>query len=328
MKRFLTGILVATLTVAGSAGAQVTTEHPASVLLYPKIVADTSGDSIVQIASLAQNRVYAFCTYVDGTSWQATSFDLTLDAHQPLQWTAARGRAATSAGDPNDVPAAPANFRGELLCVQVDGAGAPFGGNQLVGEATIAALASGDVDGYAAIGLNGGALNDGDDVLCVGGESSDACILGAEYDPCPAAWIVSHPSEGAADSQLGANGSLATRLTIAPCSQNVRDRQPATVDVLFLVTNEFEERFTGGVSVTCWRDLSLAEVGNNLFQRGTLGSDAVQTRLSPGDTSGAFVLVAEVERLNSGLVVARSADNAHSVGAAGGDLIVLPMGMP
>lgn len=328
------------LAVAGGAVAQVSTEQGASILIYPKVVADSSADTVVQLVNLSPSRVFAVCYYIDGTTWQAASFGVALEPQQPISWVAARGRSAEGENG-NDIPAAPADFRGELLCVQTDQSGAALSGNQFAGHATIADLASGDVAAYAAVGLNGLGLNDGDDQLCIGGEPSDACLFGAEYDPCPAEWIVNHAAEGAPDGELGNPARLRTRLSVVPCSLNVRDAEPAFVGLQFLVTNEFEQPFSGTVRVTCWADLSLADIDGDLFDRGNLGSDVVQTRIRPAASSGrrtslasagnAFVLVAELERAagDGGAVVSRSAITPHRQGqAAGTDLIVLPAERP
>jgi hypothetical protein len=322
-------VIAATALVAlcAHAGAQPNSNRGASVVLYPLVASDAATDTVLQLASLAPGRVYVRCHYIDGASWQAASFDLELaNPMQPIHWVAAHGRSAGS-GDVNDVPAAPADFRGALLCVQVDGTGAPLSGNRLVGQATRVDLDSGDVAGYAAIGLIGSDTNDGDPTLCIGGEPSDVCPIGREYDPCPAEWVLNHPAEGAADPQLGPASSLNTRLSVMPCSHNLRDNEPATVDVALAVTNEFEERFSGSVSVTCWADLPLADIAEGLFERARLGSDAAQTRLAPAGESGGFVLVSVTERRAgaAGPVLSRAASDAHHRGAGlATDLVVLP----
>ena len=313
--------------LAGGAAAQTTGERGASILIYPKIVTDGSADTLVQLVNLTGSRVSAFCSYVDGLDgWAVASFALTLEPRQPLSWTAARGRDASGGGE-NAVPAAPADLRGELVCVETDTAGAPASDNRLAGHATGIAHADGDAASYAAVGLRGSGFNDGDETLCIGGTPSDACIL-AEYDACPGEWIIAHASEGAGQPQ--GDATLTTRFAIAPCSQNVRDAEPTTVDIDLEVTNAFAERFTGSASVRCWADLSLAEIGDGLFARGTLGSDAIQTRLRPAAGSGGFVLSAEVESRDGagGPVRSRSGAPAHQRGAAQPDLIVLPMGRP
>jgi hypothetical protein len=324
---FLAGALLA----ARPAAAQVTTDRGASILVYPKIVADGSADTAVQLVNLSDNRIDASCAYLSGAAgnWQALTFAIALSPSRPLHWAAASGHTAGAGEDPNDIPAAPAAFRGSLLCVQVDGTGAPFSGNELAGQALLTDLASGDVSGYPAAGLGGSGLNDGDEFLCIGGEGSDNCPLGAEYDSCPAEWIVSLPAEGAVDAQLGASSQLSTHLTVVPCSQNLRDTMPGSVDIGITVFNELGQQFTGEVSVTCWADLSLADVGAGVFTRATLGTDYAEARLAPMAGSGGFFLLAQTTRTSSGAEPVAAADAVvpqHRGSAAASDLIVLPMG--
>lgn len=322
--------LLVALLVAAAAGAQSTGERGASLLFFPKVVVDGSADTLVQIANLSESRVDAFCTYVDGADgWQSTAFSLELVAEQPLAWSAARGLAADGAAV-NAVPALPADFRGELLCVEVDVSGAPSTGDRLVGRATVTTLADGDAFAYAAVGLESAGFNDGDDVLCLGGEASDACFIGAEYSGCPAAWILSHPSAGAPDAQLGGTATQDTRLVFVPCSQNVRDGEPSRVQVALQVTNELGQSFSATTDVTCWTEQSLADI-SSVFTVDMLGSPTAQTRLQPLGASGGFLVLAEIERRASagGPVLSRAALLPHQDGvAAAADLIVLPMGRP
>lgn len=320
----LPAVCLVLVALAVPAAGQTSSERGASVLIFPKVVSDASADTLVQIANLSESRVEVFCTYVDGAGdWQASGFGLTLLAEQPLHWPASRGRV----GD--GVPPAPADFRGELLCVEVDPSGAPAGGNRLVGHAAVVDLAGGDVAAAPAVGLHGLGLYDGDDVLCIGAPA-DVCLFGTEYDACPAAWTLAHPAAGAADRQLGAGSRLDTRVTIVPCSQNVRDGEPGSVVVQMQVTNELAQRFSTSASVSCWADLSLAEV-SPVFDVATLGGEAVSTRFAPSPGSGGFALRAEVERRAdaAGPVVSRSALAPQQEGAvASPDTIVLPMGRP
>ncbi len=317
--------------LATVASAQTTGEHGASLLIFPKVVADASGDTIVQVANLLETRVDVFCAYVAGDeTWASTtSFTVSLIAEQPLHWVASRGRAASGEADPNAIPAAPADFRGELLCVEVDGTGAPSGGNRLVGRATVTTLADGDAFAYAAIGLPSLGFNDGDDVLCIGGEPSDDCFIGAEYSSCPAAWLLNHPSDGAPDEQLGEGATQDTRLIFVPCSQNVRDGIAGSVSVRLTVTNEFAQTFSASADVTCWADLTLADISESLTFA-TLGTVTAQTRLEPDNGSGGFVLLAESERrAASGGVLTRDALVPQQEGVAeSSDAIILPMGRP
>lgn len=311
------------------AAAQVTTDRGASIVVFPKVVADAATDTVIQLANLSDNRVDVYCAYLDGSgTWQTLDFRLGLGPHRPLHWSAAAGRSETVGDEPVDIPAAPAGFRGELLCVQTDVSGSPFNGDQLAGQATLADLDSGDAAAYRGIGLRGGEFfNDNDQFLCLGGEPSENCLIGAEYDACPAEWLLSLPAEGATDAQLGVGSRLSTTFAVAPCSQNLRDATPGSVDIDLTVFNELGQRFTGQVSVTCWADLSLAELGGQIFTRAMLGSDAAEARLAPSSGSGGFVLIAQTTRSSGDatLVASSVALNAHHRGATGAsDVIVLP----
>ncbi len=320
--------LACTLAGAVATRADTTSERGASILIFPKVVADASSDTLIQLANIAEGRIDAFCAYVDGrVGWQSSGFTLRLNAEQPALWSAAAGRPAGDAGAA--IPAAPEDFRGELLCVEVDPTGTPTSLNRLVGRATLLP-ADGAVAAYAAIGVSGSGFNDGDDVLCLGDAQSDTCFLG-EYAACPATWTLSHRAEGAADEQLGTGSAVATRITVVPCSQNVRDGDPATVQVRFDVTTELEQRFSTTTLVTCWADLALADLGDGLFDRAMLGTDVLQTQLSPVDGSGGFVVIGEVERraTATGPLASRALPPLHHQGeAVAGDVITLPMGRP
>jgi hypothetical protein len=325
-------VLIGALALAATADAQTTTERAASILIFPKIVADSSADTIIQLSNVGAGRANASCSYIDGLQgWQATSFALELQAGQELLWTASRGREASQDGVIAAVPAAPDGLRGELLCVVVDAGGAPTGDDRLAGHATVVSLAGGDAAGYAALGLRGAGFNDNDEVLCIGGEPSDMCFIGAEYDACPAEWIVSHPADGAPDEQLGAGSAQTTTLTIAPCSQNVRDATPAALTVELDVVNAFEQHFSASADVTCWAELALADVGSGALSADTLGSDYATTTLRSAAGQGGFVVVAEVARHASsgGPILSRAALNPHRSGAADGDdVIIVPTVRP
>jgi hypothetical protein len=189
-----------------SSSAQVTREEGASILVFPFVVADGERDTLIQVTSGSFLRRSARCFYAgeSASGCQREEFRLTLLQRQPTHWVASSGRSTTAppggptcdrntgffdcgaAGfGPGVVPPAPDDFRGHLVCVQVDHSGAPVGGNALRGTATIRDLASGAATRYNAVGLRGRDANDGDDVLCLGGGPSDRCPTGAEYDPCP-----------------------------------------------------------------------------------------------------------------------------------------------
>lgn len=308
------------LLLAGPAAAQPSTDRGGSIVVFPKVIADGSSDTVLQLTNVSNNVVAASCAYVDGArpAWDPTRFGVMIGARWTVTWTAARGRNTTM--PPLDVPPAAAGFRGELLCVQVDAGGAPLGGNSLAGQATVHDLATGDVAGYRAVGLRGSGFNDGDDALCIGDGPPDRCLIG-EYDACPGEWILSVPAEGA-----GAPGApFATDLTVVPCSQDLAAGQPGTVAIAIAVFNELGQQFRTATEVTCWGDLALADLEGGAFSRGTLGSDFAEARLTPASDAGGFLLVAETGRLDGDRRRAAAAIVPQYRGAAAGaDLIVFP----
>jgi hypothetical protein len=97
------------------------------------------------------------------------------------------------------------------------------------------------------------------------------------------------------------------------------------VTIQFAITNEFEQPFSASTSVTCWAELGLEEI-NQVFSRGFVGSDFLQTRLRPstGTNSGFMVVAEEVHTTGSGQE-AEAAMNLHVEGERPGpDQIVIP----
>ncbi len=99
--------LAASWLLAASAGAVVTTERTASILIFPKILSNGTYDTIVQMTNRSNNVVYAHCFYVDASltdpsqpesplntrQWQEVDFDIVLTKQQPTHWVVSLGRA-------------------------------------------------------------------------------------------------------------------------------------------------------------------------------------------------------------------------------------------
>ncbi len=345
--------------MASGVAAQTTTERGASVLVFPRLVFDGGWDTVIQIANISNSEAYAYCVYVNG---QLTfpgeppgplnpplcteiDFAIALSDSQPTHWTVSRGRPVDEtdvrcspekldcdgAGiDPGEIPPAPSSFRGELLCVEVDQAGFPLSGNRLIGQATLTHVSGADVVKYNAIGLRGSGLNDGDDVLCLGGDPSGACPIGAEYDGCPARWILNHPAEDSEDPLLGSGSLVSTRVTVVPCSQDLAFAQPGQTTLLMSVINEFEQAFSASMSVTCWADLPLSGVDAS-FGREVLGSDYAQTSMRAANSAAGFLVTAQVSRASGGtdpLSTSTAANLHHEDVRIQPDLIYLPPSRP
>jgi hypothetical protein len=354
---------------AGAARADTTTDRSASILVFPKVIADGTRDTIIQISNTSNSVVHAHCFYVNAEPadpfsppdpisnpplWQELDFDIWLTKQQPTHWVVSEGRLVDpsdpscnrenlycngSGIDPGRVPPVVHPFTGELKCIEVDASGAPLSGNHLKGEATQVRLdvcnpntalcevsgfkcdpANGnddcrleeddanpagqvfprqifipdliyDVSKYSAIGLLGNEFNNGDGVLCLGGQPDDGdCPTGGEYNACPDVWILNHFGQGVENPVAGSDSSVDTRVTIVPCTENFETQEPTEVTINLLTWNEFEQAFSSSVQVTCWADLALDEI-NPAFASG-VRTTYQQTRLrSSGLTTSGFMVV-------------------------------------
>src|SRR6185436_4017648 len=110
--RYLRLVLAITVACAVSAKADTTTERSSSILIFPKVVYDSSRDTIIQISNTSNSMVHAHCFYVDATplcigsgdclagtcsglckpQWQEVDFDIWLTKQQPTHWVAGLGR--------------------------------------------------------------------------------------------------------------------------------------------------------------------------------------------------------------------------------------------
>jgi hypothetical protein len=253
-----------------------------------------------------------------------------------------------------------------LKCIEVDMSGAPVSGNHLKGEATIITknncvntspreappdfecLLTGvdcvptdpvpckddryDIAKHNAIGFHGNENNQGDNVLCLGGEPDDVCEFGAEYDACPQFWIANHYSWGAPQNvvDFDDDSGVFTSWTIVPCTQNFETQVPSSVTIFIETWNEFEQAFSSFVNVTCWGEIPLEAINEVTFDYGVLGSVFAQSRLRPSAaTASGFVMVgteAHVDfKPDPGYIAATADVNYHIEGARPGpDLITIP----
>jgi hypothetical protein len=275
IRRVRTGLIAGTLALAmvamaGAARADVTTEPPSSILILPKIVADGTRDTLIEITNTSNSLVFAHCFYVNGAPvdptrppgptnpplWQEVDFFLFLTRQQPTQWLVSEGRdvnpmdAPTTPGygiDPGLIPPAVPGFQGELLCVQVDQSGSPVGGNALIGAATLVGP-EGDSSKHNAIGILGIEV-DGDNVLN---------LDGVEYNSCPDQLVFTHFAEGVEDPFLGDGSVVTGRLALVPCTHDLENGIPSQVSVSVLSFDEFEDRLSGNINFICRFDEDLS----------------------------------------------------------------------
>jgi hypothetical protein len=165
--------------------------------VFPKIIANSTRDTVIQITNTSNQLVRAHCFYVNAALtdptlpqgplnpplWLEVDFDIQLTRQQPTYWVVSEGRLVNpldptcgpeevncpNAGfDPGRIPPVVPDFVGELKCIEVDESNRPLSGNHLKGEATIVDPAVFDTSKYNAIAVLGNE-NNGDDVLVLGG---------------------------------------------------------------------------------------------------------------------------------------------------------------
>ena len=348
------------LVVSGAAAQDVdrndiSTERSSSILVFPKVIADGTRDTVIQITNTSNSVVYAHCFYVNGAPtdpesgdftplWTEIDFDITLTKQQPTYWDVARGRLQNDITgvseppctrtnnecwntgiDPGRVPPTLQDFTGELKCIEVDGSGAPLPGNHLKGEATLYAAepcdipvgdtegtcrshptttctenrecpgTTGDVAKYNAIGFWGFNENDRDTVLCLGGDVSDACPMGREYNACPQTWILNHLAENEEDPLMGEDSEVHTSITVVPCTENFETQDATSVTIQFDVFNEFEFRLSASTTITCWAEVRLIDISSNVFSAASSTSTPyMQTFMRPSNgTASRFLVVSD-----------------------------------
>jgi hypothetical protein len=95
---WLIGALGACMLTAGLARADVTTERPGSILIFPKVVNAGTRDTVIQITNTGNNLEQLRCFYITSDSdsrsplCRITDFFLTLTKQQPTHWRAGIGR--------------------------------------------------------------------------------------------------------------------------------------------------------------------------------------------------------------------------------------------
>jgi len=272
---------------------------------------------------------------------------------------ALQGQPATNF-DSKIPPAPESPFVGELKCVQVDVAsGQPTQGTDpendfagdLTGQATLVAIGAAgdrlpsaggiaadnlppiDAASYNAIGFPAvPGANDGDDTL----------VLGQEYEGCPNLLTLDHFFDGAIDPATG--DEIFTGVVFAPCSENflLQSGGRNSTVLQFLVFNEFEQRLSTSLSVSCFGAFLLSAIDTNtplgvlplpslrsIFSTGVQGTLTGETRIRPVDgvdsSRGDGMLAVAVEVHFGALSTGSAAMNVHTSGQrARPDVMVMP----
>jgi hypothetical protein len=331
------GVLFAVLAVyIGQARADVTSDTPGSIVIYPKVIADGTRDTLIQLTNTSNMGTSVHCFYLDGTSippCRNDDFFVDLTPQQPIFWRASTGRRPDDGTPGLFLGLVPRriNFQGELKCVQVDSSGVPIGGNAFKGEALLETLKTGQVSEYNAIAIqninnpglltclagarNGLTCTSGQDCCDASGANCGTCAIqlrldgpgaGATsmYNACPRELLVTHYAQGANDLFTGA--TVNSEITLVPCTEDLEANSPIVPQsppVIGNVTpfNEME-LLTGSrqVAVSCWANLSLGDVafgGDGLLGSGHGG-------IYDSNIDGTFVMtrIRTSSAANSGLL--------------------------
>ncbi len=137
-------IAVALLMTAGPARADVASDAAAAILVFPKLVVDTSSppvtprgriDTLVRISNTSTQPVSMRCFYVDATpqcsngsgsclsnpvsctglcqsQWQETDFVVNITAQQPIAWLVSQGEIECTPTSPPNIPCFPLTSSG------------------------------------------------------------------------------------------------------------------------------------------------------------------------------------------------------------------------
>lgn len=305
------GVLLAVLVVyGGHARADVTTDQSGSVVVFPKVIADGTRDTIIQIANKGNLGTSAHCIYVNnvgtcsitgelcyvdldcpvqmsGTNACAhvcteNDFDIDLTGQQPTLWDVGLGRRIDPTDgfpgiDPGLVIQPPLPFRGELLCVEVDatnltGAPDPVSGNHLTGEACLFNDTMDPDEGSAVSDYSAVTVQAGNQDAF----AQDLNLNSTEYNACPGSLIMNHRKENAPDDFPLTTGTIETQLTLVPCTQDLlhlpQNRMHASVT--FLVTDEMENSFSiNAVPVDCMLNMPLGDIQSTPSGLGPFATD-------------------------------------------------------
>jgi hypothetical protein len=116
-RSFAAILLIGLMFASGPARAETTTERPASILYFPKVIFDEEYETLIQISNTNNSMVHAHCLYVNAAGfcdarpsvacrsnsdcgvngpclpqWLEVDFDIWLTKQQPTHWQAGFGR--------------------------------------------------------------------------------------------------------------------------------------------------------------------------------------------------------------------------------------------
>jgi hypothetical protein len=342
----LLALLGACALIVGTARADVATERPGSILIFPKVVNANGRTTLIQIANTQSMPDEAHCFYVTQreTECAETDFYLFLTKYQPTSFDVSHGRSVMSGTgfSPGAVPPVPPDFIGALICVEVGPDGWPVIQNQLKGEATIVSATSLDQSKYNGITVRG---------ITPPGKTDTLNLDGAVYNNCPATTVVDFQPAGATDPIIEAlgNGGLCSDngapcnnssqcagtcdtgqssfgnvLSLVPCNLDMENGIATRVTLQLVAWDEYEQHVSTSFSFSCVGNIDLGTIPQ-LLSSHFPGSPAqfVTVQLTPS-VGGPVVGVLESTRGDTSGNTAGTAANLHIQGTGAAAKITVP----
>ena len=348
----LISTLAACIMMAGSARADVSTERPGSLLIFPKVVQAGGRETIIQITNTGNSVDNLHCFYIagqDGPSGhplcQITDFFISLTKQQPTHWDVSTGRSVNPTDsiegfDPGVIPPVAPGFTGALVCAEVDADTSPVAMNKIKGEATLEGP-NGDISKYNGVAIQGSSP-DNNNILSLNPN-------GVEYDACKTAAIFNFIPDGAPDpiiealgdggicssgtrSGLGCNntgdcpGAGATCLTgqsqvlntitALPCNLDFQTQVPTNFNLGYLVIDGDEvTHTTSSGPLSCWASINLSDISQAVSTAvgGPLAGPVASMRIT-GISGGPVLLVGESFHVDSERDIGPAAVNLHMTG--------------
>jgi len=346
--------------IGGAAEADVRSDQAASILIYPKIVTDTSLDTVIQVSNSSVDPVLLHCFYIDANNhcsvtggvcdpedeqpcpspadlclpgWVETDFRVVLTGRQPLAWKASEGFADA------DIPLDGVTRVGPGGQSNAGTRVPPVAEEKFVGELKCIvvdenekAVARNVVTGAATIVNTGGGDLDVEKynaigIQAIGGDANEDRILELgsereEYNGCPNVLIVNHFFDFAENPASG--DTVISDLTLVPCNQDLLNQVPGGGTAQYLVFNEFEQRLSTSTPIQCFFERQLSRIDTRNPQRSIFSVSVQGTLAGQTRIRGVGTGFLGLLRQRSGSRTAAVNVNMEGSRAPAFDQIVLP----
>jgi hypothetical protein len=355
---FLAGALM--LQGAGTAGADVTSDKAAAVVIWPKILVNPDTDTIVQVSNTSNQVQVLHCFYINATShcsangracdpfeapcaaseglclpgWIETDFQVVLTPNQPLAWVASRGLAG------NQVPLDGVAFRGPRGESNAGTRVPPTSEQIWVGELKCVvvdfqgrAINNNAIKGEGTLVTQGATPSDftvekynAVGILAIEGDANgdNILVLGGdanEYNGCSNILIADHFFDFAINPVSG--DEVTSQLTLIPCTQDLLNQIPGGTTVQYLVFNEYEQRFSTSTPIQCYFERALSFIDTRNPERSVFSAYVAGTLTGQTRIRGVGQGLVGILRVASG--DNRAAHNLHMQGERDfPDQIIIP----